>query len=319
MKRPNFLDVCNLWLKNKICDDMMGDITDGNVWKEFMSSMSPGRKPVNILGLLMNVDWFQPYKDTSYSVGVIYAVIINLPRNIRYSEENVMIIGVIPGPHEPKKHINSFLGPLVSELLEFYSGIWLMTSAGKQIIRCVLVCQSSDIPATRKAAGFLGHKANKAFSRCLKPFLKVCDSLDCSDFDRDSWPKRTNAAHRQSTYQTLTSRAKADRKIIEKASGARYCILLELPYYDAIRFPVIDVMHNLFLGTAKNMSIWKDLNRLTKSTFKALQQRIQDANVPVDIGRIPYKINSGMSGMTADQWKNWTCVSYFMMYYPVII
>ena len=61
-----------------------------------MSSMSSeGRKPNNILGLLMNVDWFQPYKDISYSVGVIYAVIINLPRNIRYSEENVMIIGII--------------------------------------------------------------------------------------------------------------------------------------------------------------------------------------------------------------------------------
>ena len=52
------------------------------------------------------------------------------------------------------------------------------------------------------------------------------------------------------------------------------------------------------------MFIWKDLNLVTKSTFKVLQQRVQDANVPVDIGRIPYKIDSGMSGMTADQWKN---------------
>ena len=35
VKRPNLLDICNLWLKNK-CDDMMGDITDGNIWKEFV-------------------------------------------------------------------------------------------------------------------------------------------------------------------------------------------------------------------------------------------------------------------------------------------
>ena len=82
---------------------------------------------------------------------------------------------IIPGPHEPKKHINSFVGPLVSELLEFYSGVWLMTSAGRQLVRCVLVCQSSDIPATRKATGFLGHKANKVCSRCLKTFPKVGD------------------------------------------------------------------------------------------------------------------------------------------------
>ena len=46
----------------------------------------------------MNVDWFQTFKHIAYSVGVIYAVIINLPRAMRYKEENVMIIGIIPGP-----------------------------------------------------------------------------------------------------------------------------------------------------------------------------------------------------------------------------
>ena len=78
---------------------------------------------------------------------------------------------------------------------------------------------------------------------------------------------------------------------------------------------MIDVMHNLFLGTAKNMIFrWKDLNLLMKSTFKVLQQRIEDANVPADIGRIPYKINKGMSGMTVDQWKYWRCL--FLVFTP---
>ena len=71
--------------------------------KNLSSMSSGGRKPNEILGLLMNVDYFQPYKDISYSVSVIYAA-----RNIRYNEENV-IIGIIPGHKEPKKHINSHL------------------------------------------------------------------------------------------------------------------------------------------------------------------------------------------------------------------
>ena len=38
-------------------------------------------------------------------------------------------------------------------------------------------------------------------------------------------------------------------------------------------------------------------------------------NVPIDVGRIPYKIESAMSGLTADQWKNWTCVySLFVLH-----
>ena len=73
------MNLCNLWLKGRASNDFMADITDGKVWTELVTSISPDRTPVNILGLLINIDWFQPYKDISYSVGVIYAVIINLP------------------------------------------------------------------------------------------------------------------------------------------------------------------------------------------------------------------------------------------------
>ena len=30
--------------------------------------------------------------------------------------------------------------------------------------------------------------------------------------------------------------------------------------------------------------------------------------IPSDIGRIPYKVSSGFSSYTADQWKNWTWI-----------
>ena len=39
-----------------------------------------------------------------------------------------------------------------------------------------------------------------------------------------------------------------------------------------------------------------------------MQERIEQINVPLDIGRIPYKIESSMASLTADQWKNWTCI-----------
>ena len=103
LKRPAFLKACNQWLKNADHGDILADITDGRIWKEMVASLSPERNPTNILGLLINIDWFQPHKHVAYSVGVIYAVVINLPRSIRYKEENVIIIGIIPGPQEPKK------------------------------------------------------------------------------------------------------------------------------------------------------------------------------------------------------------------------
>lgn len=162
--------MCNAWHKDKSTSDFLSDITDGRIWKEVVAALSCGTNPTNVLGLLVNVDWFQPYKHVAYSIGVIYAVIVNLPRNYRYKNENVIVIGIIPGPHEPKIHINSYLGPLVNELLELQSGQWYSTPVGRQFVKCAMVCLSSDIPATRKAAGFVGHNATKACSRCLKTF-----------------------------------------------------------------------------------------------------------------------------------------------------
>ena len=142
LTRPALLSMCNSWKDRLMEGDIMGDFIDGKVWHEEMEKFADS--PFNIMGFLINIDWFQPFKDISYSVGVIYAVIVNLPRNIRYKDENVIIIGVIPGPKEPKHDINSYLGPLVKELLELQSGMWL----GMQFIRGILVCISSDIPAT---------------------------------------------------------------------------------------------------------------------------------------------------------------------------
>ena len=211
LTRPALLSMCNSWKDRLMEGDILGDFIDGKVWHEEMEKFADS--PFNIMGFLINIDWFQPFKDISYSVGVIYAVIVNLPRNIHYKDENVIIIGVIPGPKEPKHDINSYLGPLVKELLELQSGMWFMTSLGMQFICGILVCISSDIPATRKAAGYVGHKGLKGCSRCLKSFPTNSDNVtDYSGFDRESWPPRTDQAHRQYAYRELQGKTKAEKK-----------------------------------------------------------------------------------------------------------
>lgn len=75
--------------------------------------------------LSLNIDWFQSFTHVCDSIGAIYLIIQNLPRKDRYKWENMILVGVIPGPKEPSLHINSYLLPLVNELLEFYSGVSL--------------------------------------------------------------------------------------------------------------------------------------------------------------------------------------------------
>lgn len=74
--------------------------------------------------------------------------------------------------------------------------------------------------------------------------------------------------------------------------GARYSVLLELEYFDAIRFTVIDPMHNLYLGTAKRMfQLWLDRDLLTKGKLKVIEERIHNFDVGTGVGRLPHKIS----------------------------
>lgn len=161
LKRPGFWEKCQEWRKQTLPDNVRTEIYQGNVWKELSSSGFLCN--INSLAVMLNVDWFRPHKHSPGSVGVIYLVLLNLPWHERYKLENIIVVGVLPGPSEPKLTANTFLEPLVQELkalwackerFSIYGGLF------KRPIKVGLVCVSSDIPATRKIGGFLDHMAS---------------------------------------------------------------------------------------------------------------------------------------------------------------
>lgn len=253
-----------------------------------------------------------------YSVGAIYLIIQNLPRCMRYKRENVILVGLIPGPKEPKLTMNSFLQPLVHELKELWEGVNIPCPShpSKYIfIRAALTCCACDIPATRKLCGFVGHNANLGCSKCSKVFPSIRhdetirDKRDFSGYEREHWPVRSLENHREKAYEHLNAQTKTQQKCIEKEYGVRYSALLELPYWDPLRFSVVDPMHNLFLGTGKHiMHVWIDQGILSRRDFTEIESITSKIRVPHDVGRIPLKIQSSFSGFTADQWRNWITV-----------
>ena len=177
VSKPDFLAKCEFWRgrAGKVPDNTFADIYDGKIWKEFESERYNHylQFPGNLL-LSLNVDWFQPFSRTRYSVGTIYLVVLNLPREERYKMENVILVGIIPGPKEPKLTLNSYLAPLVLELDEAYNGwnIPVKHTQFKAVSVCAcLGCVTCDVPAARKVCGFLGHTAQLGCSKCLKEFL----------------------------------------------------------------------------------------------------------------------------------------------------
>ena len=90
-----------VWRHRKVIDNEMSDLYDGNVRKELSAPGLFLSKPNNLC-LKLNVDWFKLYKYINYGVGILYLVIENLPRTKRFSTDNIIIVGCIPGPNEPK-------------------------------------------------------------------------------------------------------------------------------------------------------------------------------------------------------------------------
>ena len=88
--------------------------------------------------LMLNCDWFQPFKHTQFSVGVLYFAIENLPRDIRFERENILVVGIIPGPSEPKMCINTYLKPIIDDLQKLWRGV-VVNIKGHQFVLHYLV------------------------------------------------------------------------------------------------------------------------------------------------------------------------------------
>ena len=316
--RSEFYLNCQLWRDRSSSPDSLDDVYGGRIWNEFQSFLL---YPLSF-AFILNIDWFQPFTHTQASVGVIYLTVLNLPRFLRYKRENVILVGIIPGPNEPQD-MNPFLQPLVKELLKFWEGIKMSVSipigVTEQIVKGAVLCVACDLPAGRKICGFLGHSAKLGCSKCLKVFPGSVGDMDYSGFDRSQWQMRGDKQHRENVDKTKKCPTKTGQAKAESMYGCRYSVLLELPYFDAPRMLSIDPMHNLFLGTCKRMmSVWLERNFITKHHYQRIQKVIDDMSVPSDIGRIPQKVESGFAGFKADQYKTWATVYSIPALYGII-
>lgn len=261
---------------------MYADVYDGNIWKEFLEF--EGKPFLSVpfnFGFSLNIGWFQPFKHTKHAEGAAYLTILNLPREQRYLQENIILLGIIPGPKEPSLTMNALLEPLVNELKSLWEGVVMKTSDDLQVlVRGDLLCCNCDVPASRKVCGFVSHNAYHGCSRCLLTFptLSFGSKADYTNVDRSQWIARTVESHK---IQALAHKQCTARDAIERDHGVRYSVLNELPYFNPPRMCVVDPMHNLFLGTAKHMiEVWKSLKFLVDRDFAEIQRRVDSFTTP---------------------------------------
>lgn len=309
---------------------LMTDVCDGSVWREFADYL--GHK-FN-LALMMFVDWVRPYKRAQYSIGTIYVCILNLPRAERLKKKWIHVIGIIPGPSEPKIHMNTYLKPIVDDLIQLWEGIEVTVSeTGQKVkVRAALLCLSCDIPAIRKVSQFLSFTANKGCNMCK--FMAEREKDDnghttgrMSYFSRRfDFELRTKEEVIMQGREFLHARNKTAAAEIAKKNGVRFSELHRLPYFNPAQMCAVDPMHALLLGLVKKEVMFlletgeNNPAIMSQRAVNTFQKRLKSIEMPSDCGRLPNSIleKSSVDGFTAQQWLLFALVYARPCFYDLI-
>lgn len=317
--RKDFEADCRKWGVRRNNTDVLFDIYDGRIWKSFEDEDG---KPFftkecadTHVGLMLNMDWFQPFINAPYSIGVIYAVICNLPRSERFKPHNILTLAVLPGPKEPSLHeINNYLYPIVNQLNWLWNGYFIKTyehSNGRFVRGAIIGC-SCDVPASRKLCGFIS--ARIACYRCHKSAKFVNRQPNFGGFeDFDDWfIERDINIIREKANEWKKCPTEESRKAHVSQHYVRWSEIYRLTYFNPVRSCVVDPMHCLFLGVAKWImtKLWIGGGILDNTKLKTMQKRADMISLTSDIGRRPVRIatGEGFSNFTADMWKTFMLV-----------
>ena len=302
LSRLGILDKCNEWRNRRATPNVYSDIYDGSVWKRYVTNGF--LRDQTSLALQLNLDWFQPFtRRNNISVGTIYLPILNLPREELYKLENVILLGIILNLSKEPSTLEYLLRPLVEELKIFYKeGIHLPKT--DRLIHCVLICITCDLTATRKVCGFLGHSAKLGCSRCKLDFGGGQSKDVGRGWDKTLSPPRTQHQHWQQVEE-LKALEPNKRTAMKKKLGVRNTPLLDLEYYQPIKFCVIDAMHNLFLGTVKAfMRLLRDFKLLTDDDMAKIDAKLAEFKQGLTDEWLVENMKSNMGSLTAAEWRH---------------
>ncbi|KAG2205739.1 hypothetical protein INT45_010989, partial [Circinella minor] len=181
------------------------------------------------------------------------------------------------------------------------------------LVRAALIMVACDMPAARKTCGFTSPVSRRGCYKCDRTFIVDDDTKRVNfsggyDVENYQWKSTNDVATHAVEWMTATTNK--ERVEIERNYGTRWSELHRLPYFDAVRFTIIDAMHNLLLGTPKKMfNDWIDDGDLTREDLRLMKQSAEGLVLPIDFDVISSdRIAAGLSGLKAAEWKSWVLI-----------
>lgn len=293
--------------------------------------------------LVCMTDGFQVFKRAQHTSWPLILVNMNLDPAIRYQWENVICVGIIPGPKKPKD-FNSFLWVYVTELNKAAQGIRTFDAVTDTIftLRVFAPFGCGDMPAV--ASAFMGtknHNAKHPCRFCNIEGVRIINSSNNAHYvpmsRPDGYPPNPLQANdlRPITHQEFLRRAALidgmrpghQRDQVSQFYGINHTpITSNIP---GVRFPYsfpFDFMHllenllknyvKLISGDFKGLKAERESYVISKKSWAAIGTETVVANdtIPSTFGRRIPNIAEDRTYFTAEAYLVW-----FTLYAPILL
>lgn len=257
LNRPGIEDAMDDYVRNTKHSETAQDIWNAKrlrkmVFSDGCRATSDGGSTGHYVFSLA-IDWFKVHGGKvgkkTWSVGAIYLTCQNLPPELRFQKENICLVGIIPGPRKPvDTQLSHFLDKVVDDLVILREGIYVTETfkhPSGRLVYAQLGPVIADLDACRAIGGCSGHSH--------KYFCSFCHLTrdDITNFRPTTWKPRTFEEHTRAARQWLDADSERLRLKVFDQTGVFWTPLMRLGYWDPTKDLILDVMHNQFLGLAR--------------------------------------------------------------------
>ena len=288
------------------------------------------------IALGLSTDGFGPFKRRTKTAWPIILFNYNLPPEERFLKQNIISIGVIPGPKKPCD-FDSFLWPLVQELLQLEIGVSAFDAITKVVflLHAYLIVVFGDIPAVSMVMRMKGHNAISPCRMCTIKGIRIPSSQVtthyvplCRDdfpdsqeqYDASALPLRNHVSFMEQAKEVQYASTNAESDRLATKYGIKGLPLLST--LSSLSFPVsfpYDFMHLIWTNLIPNLILFwtgkfKDISHqdegyvLAPTVWQAIGEATVNAGktIPAVFGsRVP-NIASEKAQMTAETHSIWT-------------
>lgn len=293
--------------------DYMRDIHDCEIYKNIERNVSNGSVQNIPLSFVINTDGVQVFNIGSDALWPIQLTQNFLPPNIRFLNQNILLVGVYYGKSK-NLPVHAFFKPLCEEFEEMYTGINIKEFPNYKFVPYVTHA-SVDLPAKSKIQCFTQHNGCMGCCICYKESVPVPNKKNQRTTRRYLFADEPlEYRYHDETLEIMMNVGKVPIKGVKDISP-----FVGFKYFDLIKSFGLDWLHMILKGTFEKLSVLYFSTDNNKTDFyigpkkiEILEKRVRDLKPTKEVCNI--RPISEINNYKAHEQR-----AFLLFFFPIIL